>query len=165
MTAPRSTESDPDGQSSVRRGVIGLGNPLRGDDGVVPELFERLRTSDREFDAEFLEFGDANFRMLHALADFDRVLVVDAVRYGGEPGEHVEFTPEEVVSKTDSGGSHDSDLLELVELADRMGESADEVRIFGIQPASMEMGDGLSDPMEARLTELVAALEDSVKKL
>lgn len=168
MTAPQPTESRRKSREAVRRGVIGLGNPLRGDDGVASELFGRLREIDEETgtdDTEFLEFGDANFRLLHALADFDRVLVVDAVRFGGEPGDHVLFTPEEVISRTGHGGSHDSDLLELVELAERLDETSATVRIFGIQPGPMEIRPGLSDRLEARMPELRSALEEAIREL
>ena len=171
MTAPQHTESAEATREAVRSGVIGLGNPLRGDDGVVPELFGRLRAPDGGSDSTdldditLLEFGDANFRLVHALSDFDRVLIVDAVRFGGEPGDHVVFSPEEVVSRADHGGSHDSDLLELVELARYLNEASATVRIFGIQPGPMEMGPGLSDPLESRLPELLEALEDAIYEL
>jgi hydrogenase maturation protease len=165
MPSPRSADSAPQARDTASCGVIGLGNPLRGDDGVVPALFSRLDIAGTDSEVAILEYGDANFRLFHALADFDRVLIVDAVRFGGEPGDHVVFSPDEVVSHGDHGGTHDSDLLELLELAERLDDAAASVRIFGIQPGETEHGPGLSDELEERLPTLLVALQAAITEL
>lgn len=165
MPVPRATGPDRAVETAGSRGVIGLGNPLRGDDGVVPALFARLRDGDMPEDADLLEFGDASLRLVHALESFDRVLVVDAMRFGGEPGEYVVCTPDEVVSRTASGVSHDPDLLEVVALARELGDGPDRLRIFGIEPGPMAMGPGLSAALEARLPALESALAEAIEQL
>jgi hydrogenase maturation protease len=149
----------------MRRGVIGLGNPLRGDDGIVMVLFDHLRERDLPADVDLQELGDAGFTLVHALADFDRVLVVDAVHFGGDPGDHAVFTPADVASVQSSGGSHDSDVFELVDLADQIDERPERVVIFGIQPAETGFSEGLSDPLQAAVPTLADALVDAIESL
>lgn len=147
------------------RGVIGLGNPLRGDDGIVPVLFDRLRATERVPDVELLEFGATTLRVVHALGAFDRVLIVDAVQFGADPGEYIICTPAALASRRESNGSHEMDLLEIVDLAGRMDEAPAVVRIFGIQPGSTELGSELSDALTWRLPELQDALEGAIADL
>ena len=144
--------------------VIGLGNPYRGDDGVVSVLFETLREAASPPEVPLIERGDATLGVLHLLIEYDSVLLVDAVRFGGEPGDHVVFTPEEAVSRVTASGTHESDLLEIVELADQVGDGRTEVRIFGIQPGTTEWGNGLSPQLAERVPELIRELEKAIRK-
>lgn len=164
---PRSGQPQPADQRPTGglRGVIGLGNPLRGDDGIVPVLFDRLRGTETEPDVELLEFGATTLRVVHAFGSFDRVLFVDAVQFGADPGEHIRCKPAELASRWGSNGSHEMDLLEIIDLAARMDEAPDVVRIFGIQLGSTEMGSELSDALTRRLPELQDALEEAIADL
>ncbi|MFW6458550.1 MAG: hydrogenase maturation protease [Halodesulfurarchaeum sp.] len=153
-----------DRQKAASRAVIGLGNPLRGDDGVVPVLFEALRERNPT-DIEILEHGDANLRLVHALEPFDRVLFVDAVSFGTEPGEWVVFSPEEVISRVDSGDAHAADLLDVLALATELGEAPAVIRIFGVQPGSMTPGTGLSEQLQDSLPAVREALWEAIEDL
>lgn len=164
MTRDR-TVTEPRRDARPRRGVIGLGNPFRGDDGVVFELFDRIEPRFEGLDVTFVDVGDGNLRLLHVIGGFDRVLVVDAVRFGGDPGDHVVFDPAEATSRRSHESSHDADLFALLELAEEMGIAPERVLVFGIEPERTEMGAGLSEPVARRLPALCEALADSVKRL
>lgn len=145
--------------------VIALGNPLRGDDGIGNVLLNRLRERGLPADVELRDLGDGGFDVLHALADADRAVIVDAVRFGGEPGECVVFEPGEVAAIVESRGSHDSDLFELLELAAAREEAPERVVIFGVQPGDVREGEQLSDPLRAALPDLTDALVETVDDL
>ncbi|MEF8894423.1 hydrogenase maturation protease [Halodesulfurarchaeum sp.] len=157
-----SHQSDDPSQTDNQLGVFGFGNPLRGDDGIVPVLFDRIRAQEAAVDATLVEFGSRTFRVVHALRDFDRVLLVDAMRFGGEPGAVVVCSSGEVSSRSETTGSHELDLLELVELATQLENAPTEIRIFGIQPGPVDMDSALSDPVENRLPEIHAELMETL---
>jgi hypothetical protein len=46
---------------------------------------------------------------------------------------------------------YEGDLMGMLETARRMGDSAEEVVIFGIEPAKVEPGQGLSEAVTARM--------------
>lgn len=162
---PRARQSENAMVSCPTRVVIGLGNPLRGDDGVVPVLFEDLRSTNLDASVTLLEFQDVNLRLFHALEEFDQVLLVDAVNFGGDPGDHVLFSPEQARTVGVQGGSHDLNPLKLVDLADRLDEDTATIRIFGIQPATMEPGTGLSERLGSRFPELKTSLRNAINDL
>jgi len=145
--------------------VIALGNPLRGDDGIGPVLLERLRERDLSTGVELRDLGDGGFDLLHALSDADRTVIVDAVRFGGDPGEYAVFEPNDVAAVHESRGSHDSDLFELLELAAARGESPERVVLFGVQPGDVRDGEQLSASLRAVLPELADALAETVRGL
>ena len=145
--------------------VIALGNPLRGDDGIGPVLLERLRERNLPTAVELRDLGDGGFDVLHALSDADRAVIVDAVRFGGDPGEYAVFEPNDVATVHESRGSHDSDLFELLELAAAREEAPEQVVLFGVQPGDMRDGERLSDSLRVALPELTDALAESVHGL
>jgi hydrogenase maturation protease len=86
----------------------------------------------------------------------DAVLVVDAARFGGEPGEARMLCPDEITGKGLS--THDQSLGALARyLAGRCGCG---MRILGIEPASSEMDSDLSPPVKTMLDELEPFLLD-----
>jgi len=61
--------------------LVGLGNPLSGDDGFGPLVLERLRASgvDRLPDVTLLDAGTDLLNHIESFADCDRVVLIDAV--------------------------------------------------------------------------------------
>jgi hydrogenase maturation protease len=155
-------QSGDSSQTDGRLGVFGFGNPLRGDDGIVPVLFDRIRSQEAALDATFVELGSRSLRVVHALRDFDQVLLVDAMRFGGDPGAVVVCSPDTVTSRSETTGSHELDLLELVELAKQLPNAPNTVRIFGIQPGPVDMDTELSEQVETRLPEIQSELMETI---
>ena len=78
-------------QASRTTLVLGLGNPLSGDDAFGPQVIEQLRRSEPQ--PPGITLIDAHTDLLNYIEDFvtyDRVLLVDAIldpeRKLGEPG-------------------------------------------------------------------------------
>ena len=67
--------------------VIGLGNPLMGDDGVGCAVAERLAGDPRlPTGVEVIAGGSDLFRYAAQMRGRSRVIVIDAVQDGAEPG-------------------------------------------------------------------------------
>jgi hydrogenase maturation protease len=71
--------------------LVGLGNPLRGDDAAGLILFDRLRNSAALAGAGFIQAEVSPENHLQEILDGGAGLVVfiDAARFGGRPGEIV----------------------------------------------------------------------------
>jgi hydrogenase maturation protease len=139
------------------RAVVGLGNPYRCDDGVGPALVDRLAERDLP-STDLLDLGDAGFELVHVLADYETVVIVDAVAFGGEPGEIAVFDPDDAEPTRAQRGSHRTDPFELLELAGQVGETPAAVRLVGVQPADVSFGEGLTPP----LADAIAVAADTV---
>ena len=85
-----------------------------------------------------------------------RVLVLDAVRGGGEPGTLYQLVPEEIELRPEAGGAHVVSVLEARYLLPPAA-AWPEITVLGVEPLNLEYGLTLSPPVARTLPRLVAA--------
>ena len=139
-----------------RFGVIGVGNVMKGDDGAGPETVHRL-----EGLGFTLPMADAtevpeNYGGWVPKQGLEAVVFVDAVEFGGEPGE-CRVIPLEKLMVSASATHRMSLHYTVMYLRDQWEGDA---ILVGIQPKSMKLGEGLSEEVSAGVTRLAAALID-----
>ena len=71
---------------SARTRIIGIGSPLRGDDGVGVVLAERLAQSPLPGHVEVIDGGLGGLALLDAFETVERVILLDAADFGARPG-------------------------------------------------------------------------------
>jgi hydrogenase maturation protease len=140
--------------------IIGLGNPLRGDDGVGVRVAEMLAARALPPGVEVIDGGTLGLGLVNLLEERRRVILVDAANVGQAPGQFVRFTLDEVQLLGDEQhlSLHASGLRDALLLAQALKVLPDEVVIFGVQPANLEWSSDLSPEVEAALPDLAAAV-------
>ena len=150
-------------------GVIGIGNPLRKDDGIGIVLLEKLVEikDDLPDDIEYIDGGTGGMNLLHLFARFVIVVFIDAVNFGGEIAESKFFNSEDVISKNIQIkiSTHGSDILKIIQLSKKLGENPDEIFIFGVQPQDMTPGTRLSHEIQENIDLLVDNLKVELKNI
>jgi hydrogenase 3 maturation protease len=125
--------------------LVGVGNPLRGDDGFGPELISRLGEGMPFKTIDAGEMPEDCLDQVIALKPA-RVLIADAVAFGGKPGEAVLLEPESL-GKRITVSTHQLPLMMFIRLIrDRLPGA--EIRVLGLQPRSIELGRGLSPQVD-----------------
>jgi len=144
--------------------VIGLGNPLRGDDGVGPRVVRELDRRGLPEGVTALDVGTGGLDLLRVLEGRKHVVLVDAADVGREPGQFVRFRPDQarLVFAGDRLSLHHAGLGEVLALADALGRALPEMVIFGVQPAEVAWGEGLSPAVEATLPILIDAVLEEI---
>ncbi len=125
--------------------LVGVGNPLRGDDGFGPELVGRLGEAVPFKTIDAGEEPEDCLEQVVALRPA-RVLIADAVAFGGKPGEAVLLEPESLGKKI-TVSTHQLPLMMFIRLMRERLPGAD-VRVLGLQPKSIELGRGLSPQVD-----------------
>ncbi len=152
-----------------RIGVIGIGNPLRRDDGIGIVLLERLVERKDKLPAgiEYIDGGTGGMNLLHLLARFDIVVLIDAVKFCEHTGKSKLFKAEDVYSKKIQikTSTHDSDFLKIMQLSEELGESPDEVYIFGVQPKDTSYGSNPSPELQQKIDLLLDNLICEIKSI
>jgi hydrogenase maturation protease len=140
--------------------ILGLGNPLRGDDGVGVRVIEELNHRGLPQGVTALDGGAGGLDLLRLLERWGRVVIVDAADLGKEPGQYARFTPEQahLVGAPSAFSLHNAGLSEVLALADALDMRLPEMVIFGVQPAEMGWKEGLSPAVAAVLTALADAV-------
>ncbi len=150
-------------------GVIGIGNPLRKDDGIGIVLLEKLVEikDDLPDDIEYIDGGTGGMNLLHLFARFDIVVFIDAVNFGGEIAESKFFNSEDVISKNIQIkiSTHGSDILKIIQLSKELGENPDEIFIFGVQPQDIAPGTRLSHEIQENIDLLLNNLKVELKNI
>lgn len=146
-------------------GIIGVGNPFKGDDGIGLRLLEEIERKGLPEDVQTFDVGTNSLRVLHVLSDLDKAIILDAVHFGGSPGEYTFFRPAEVKSLKESRGSHNIDLLEILELSKRLNEEPEEIVLMGIEPGSTSLSNDFSPSLKSRIPELTDVLYQKTKSL
>lgn len=128
--------------------VIGIGNPMMADDGIGPRLIAELEDSVPGVD--LIDMGTGGMQLVHVLAGYDSVIIIDSADMGLSPGESRVFSPYDVVSfkETRAYSLHDWDLLRSIEISRQLGEAPAKILILAIQPGCFEMREGLSLEVE-----------------
>jgi hydrogenase 3 maturation protease len=144
--------------------VIGIGNPMRGDDALGQKVIARLAELGAPecvlIDAETAP--ERHFGEIEA-AQPDGVLLIDAVDFGGSCGEVAFFEEDNLPDRASS--THDVPLVVLMRYI-RLTTQA-RVGLLGIQPAQTDFGTPLSAPVEEaveQIVKIIAGRPDLVKK-
>ena len=137
--------------------VLGLGNPLMGDDGLGLVALEQLRVR-APFDppVELVDGGTWGMNLLHVIEGASRLLLLDAINVGRPAGEVVELWGDELPRYLSHKVSpHQIDLREVLAIADLRGTTPTDLMAVGIQPARIDWGVELSPIVEGALPTLV----------
>ncbi len=131
--------------------ILGLGNPLRGDDGIGPAVVEWLRSQGLPPGTLALDGGTAGLDLVLTMMGYRRVLIVDAAELGGTPGTWACFRPDpaHVETAEPTLSMHQAGLAEALALAAALRVLPEEVIVFGVQPAQTGWAPGLSAEVQA----------------
>ncbi|MFS4092987.1 hydrogenase maturation protease [Streptomyces sp. AF1A] len=136
--------------------VIGVGNPLRGDDGVGPAAVEALRGRVPEGTVLTVSDGEPA-RMLDLWRGADTVVVVEALRARpARPGELHTLTATEAANRTAATAStHALGLAECLALAEALGQLPQRLVVHAMEVADVGLGAPLSAAVRSALPELI----------
>ena len=149
--------------------VIGIGQSLRGDDGIGPEAVRRWSSAfpqtaeDPRIQIHLLE--TPGLGLLHYLEAVDCAVLVDAVSTGGNPGTIRIFNPipDSRLSASEKT-AHGFGVAETLSIARRTGTRLPDCLILiGIEGRQFELGSGLSQPVHAAASAAAEKIEELVK--
>ncbi|HEV2292172.1 MAG TPA: HyaD/HybD family hydrogenase maturation endopeptidase [Gemmatimonadales bacterium] len=140
--------------------VIGLGNPLMGDDGIGLALLARLTEGwDIEPAATLVDGGTWGMNLLPTIEDAGRLILLDAINVGTAPGTVVELArhriPRFLATKI---SPHQVDLRDVLAVAELRRTLPEDTIAIGLQPAVVALSEMLTPVVRDRVDEAVAAV-------
>lgn len=132
--------------------LMGIGNTLRGDDGVGPYIAQQMQGGS----FVSLDCGTApeNFTSVVRRARPDVLLLIDAADMGISPGEF-RTVPKEHIKDVSIGSHH----MPLSYLIGYLSDSCSTILFIGIQPGLITDGESLSDEVRAGADRLIQIIE------
>lgn len=127
--------------------VAGIGNLFVGDDGFGVEVARRLAESPPE-GAVVEDFGIRGLHLAFSLLDgWDLLIAVDAMPRGQPPGTLFVLDPATEPGPAVGPDAHGMQLPAVFALLRGLGGTLPKVRVVGCEPANLDDGIGLSEPV------------------
>jgi len=149
-------------------GVLSVGNILMGDDGIGPFVLKILE-SRYEFPSNVVlhDLGTPGLGITSFLADYDAVILIDAVSAKGQPGELRQYRKEQLVRVPipQRVSPHDPALVEALLFAELSGLCPREVLLVGVVAKSVELGCELTETVQAAVEPAIAAILAELERL
>jgi len=143
--------------------IIGIGNLILRDEGLGVHVVRQLEDRELPPGVELIDGGTATMELLPVIHEAERIVVIDALRAGGEPGTIYRVSPEDLLCEPQSPLSlHQMGLLEVLGMARQLGCHG-KVAIIGVEPKEISWGMELSPEVEAAIPKVIDAVFEELK--
>jgi hydrogenase maturation protease len=155
--------------------IAGVGNIFLGDDGFGVEVARRLAAADLPDWVRVADYGISGMHLAYDLAGgYNSAILADASARGGAPGTIYLIEPD-VASRPTAAQADDAALAAsplfnahgmqpdvVFGVLGMLGAGTPQILVVGCEPASVEYGIGLSEPVAAAVDEAVGVVLDLV---
>jgi len=144
--------------------VIGIGNTLRGDDGIGPDIIQRLKNKTLPVPLTLADVGSDAFSLLEYLIGKEPLLIIDCAKMGKEPGTVCKFTLNEGTIHTldEAVSLHGMSFGEMYRLAQSLGPVC-ECTLIGVEPEQIEFGESLSAVVKKQIPVIMNLVIEEAK--
>ncbi len=134
---------------------MGVGNELLRDEGIGVHVARELAGQTFTFPVEIIEAGTVP-DCWQGDEPVSKLVVIDAVHGGGEPGDIYRFSPGDVEFETCLMTSiHQLSFVDSLKLSEIFGSNPGEVVIIAVEPKEIAWGTELSDELRDRIPDVV----------
>ncbi|MFN2137640.1 MAG: hydrogenase maturation protease [Candidatus Promineifilaceae bacterium] len=155
--------------------VVGLGNPILGDDGIGWRVAEALQersllgNSDRQ-DLDIDCYALGGLSLMEHLIGYDAAVIIDAIQTdGGVPGSVYDLSLDDLprFKSAHLTAAHDTSLQTALEVGSMMGAQLPQiVAVIGVEAKMVyEFSEKLSPAVEACIPQAVNLAQKRIEKL
>ena len=136
--------------------ILGVGNLLLRDEGVGVHAAVNLQGFPLPDHMEVIEGGTDGFKLFHLIMEADRLIVVDCVKGGDEPGSIYRFDIDDYDHFPDiyKTSVHQISIEEVITLSGTM-RTPPKTTVVGIEPDGIFMSMELSDTIRLKLPKVM----------
>ncbi len=147
--------------------VLGIGNPILGDDGVGFHVVEALQTDPPPGDITFECVDASGFALLDYVVGYDRVVIVDAIMtVDGKTGNVYRLGLDNFKPSKHTISPHDTDLPTALHLGATMKlKLPEKIDIVAVEiPPVYEFSQSLSADVEKAVPEAAELVKEIISK-
>jgi hydrogenase maturation protease len=149
--------------------IIGLGNPLRCDDGIGVAVVEELRhSSSLPENVTIIDAATSDLEALLLMQGYQCVFIIDAANFGGAPGDwrcisikDFNLIPDVLINY---GSFHNMGLKDAISIGQTLNILPTEIYIYAVQPEELKISLGLSDSVSTAVQEVTKDIFERLKR-
>jgi hydrogenase maturation protease len=151
--------------------VAGIGNIFQSDDGFGSEVARLLLSGPPPPEGvRIVDYGIRGVHLAYELLDgYDAAILVDATSQGGEPGTVYVIEPDVDSIESEAGlaeagivDAHGMDPASVLALLRSLGGRIGRLLVVGCEPADVDDGIGLSEPVAGAVEEACRVVRDLI---
>ena len=145
------------GQPLQQTLIVGVGNPLLGDEGIGPYAVRNLSQLPMPPDVDILDCGCDLLNLVSYMDRPKKIIILDAIRAGGKPGRIYRFDLDELETiQTTTRSAHQLQTVDALRLLKKvcLCLSRCEIIVIGIEPKVMELSGDLSEEVTESIADL-----------
>jgi hydrogenase maturation protease len=144
--------------------VLGIGNVLMQDEGLGVRAVERLQERYHlPPEVRAVDGGVMGLELLPYLEDAERVLILDAVKTDRPPGSLIRLEGKEIpVALALKTSIHQVGVQEVLAVGRFRGTLPAQITLWGMEPASIEVGTHLSPTVSTAIDRLIQAVAEEL---
>ncbi|WDP91800.1 MAG: HyaD/HybD family hydrogenase maturation endopeptidase [Desulfobacter sp.] len=148
--------------------VLGVGNTLLQDEGIGVHAINEFWKEKEDWDESLVDFVDGGTftqDIFYLFEEYEKVLVLDIVRAGHEPGTIYSLEEDQLrKDKKQMLSLHDIDLLDSLGMAEMRGNRP-YLRVIGIEPKTIDWGTELTPPLADAFDNYLKVIRKHIKEL
>jgi hydrogenase maturation protease len=144
----------------MRSVVIGIGNPVRGDDRAGMEIASRVTGVESHFN------HTGGYEMIEIWEGADEVILADAVRSGAPPGtiHRLDASGEPLPVHFTPASTHSAGIAQTIELARSLGRLPRRVLVYGIEVGKLIPGEEMTPVVARAVAQVVEEIEECTSR-
>ncbi len=147
--------------------ILALGNPLMADEGIAIEIIDALKQDAADYpDTDFIDAGCGGMTLLHYFEGRDKAIIIDCAFMETKPGTIKRFTPDDITSVKELShhSLHEVDILNVIKIAEQIGECPEEIIFYGIEPQSVKQQQSLTPLLQEKLPQYTETIKQELTK-
>ncbi len=147
--------------------LIGLGNPIVGDDSVGIKIVDTIKNSYPLSDAITIieDVSVGGIGLVELFRGYDKIIIVDSIQTGSySEGSVVKLKPEDFASALHVSDYHNMDFFTALTFCKKVySDIPEDIIILGIEITSvMEFSEELSPVLQKKFVEIVTLVYDQI---
>lgn len=144
--------------------VLGIGNPILGDDGVGFHAAQELRKLVRVENIDVKEVNTGGLNLLEIIKGYDRVIIIDAIKTeNGRTGQIHKLKPDALIS-FHATHPHDINLATAIKIGNVIGEEMPkEIVIFAIEVEKIKFTEEMTEEVGEAIQKVVDLVLNGIK--
>lgn len=146
--------------------VVGIGNLLLQDEGIGVHAINALSELQVSPEVELVDGGTHSYDLVDIFCQAEKLIIVDALQAGGEPGTIYRAPLEQLGLKPDNNciSLHQLHFIDAVEMVKLLGHNP-QITVFGVEPAVIGWGMELSPTVADKLPRLTELIKEEIEQM